>query len=77
MQRRAIGAEPNVSVFLVRLVAPYALGALAIVVKFFLRNPLRKGIIRTHVAAVRELVHWLVTAILSRLSFTERPATDV
>lgn len=66
------------SLFVVRLVAPYVLDTLVVVMRFFQRHPLSEGLFRTTRGAIVELVGWFWAFLVARIPVLGRkPAKSV
>ncbi|KLT39594.1 hypothetical protein CC85DRAFT_288390 [Cutaneotrichosporon oleaginosum] len=66
-KNKAIAAAYSVVLYTVRIVAPYLLGSLVVFHKFFVRHPLKHGLIRTGAAGVVEALSWALRRATSKL----------
>ncbi|BEI92660.1 uncharacterized protein CcaverHIS019_0502880 [Cutaneotrichosporon cavernicola] len=66
-QNKLIAAAYSVLMYTARIVAPYLIDTMVVLHKFFVRNPLERGVIRTGASGVVEILSWVLRAASSRV----------
>lgn len=66
-KNKLIAAAYSVILYTVRIVAPYFIDSLVVIHKFFVRHPLKRGVIRTGAAGVIEVLSWALRFASSKV----------